>query len=413
MRHTRQVEEKRKKERINPGLSMKRSLFMLVLALLCTSGCASMTAQKVGPTDVLIAQQEIPEDELMDVGVVVFDGEELTAEEARKQGTHVGVRKAEKHFMPYHLKTTMQRSSHWGMVRIVPQETAATDLVVKGKIVASNGENLIMQVEARDSSGKLWLEKTYHAEAQLAQYVDLEPAQKDAFQDLYNTVANDLAAIRLRMTPEERKNIRTLSKLLFAGDFAPDPFADYLATDRKGIRTLKRLPAQDDAMMSRVLKIREREEMFFDALNGYYEVFYADMWPSYENWRKANLTERAAVSKIKRDAYLRQAAGILLVALAVFLDAGDVIDGNLLTGAMVLAGGQVFISGINISKEAQIHRAAVEELGESFDSEMKPVVLDLEGKTYELTGSAEDQYKRWKELLRRIYFTETGFEKQE
>jgi len=392
---------------------MKRFPFMLVLALMWTSGCASMTAQKVGPTDVLIAQQEIPEDELLDVGVVVFDSAELTEEEAKKQGTHAGVRKAERHFMPYHLKTTMQRSSHWGMVRVVPQETAATDLVVKGKIVESNGEDLILQVEARDSSGKLRLEKTYHAEVQLAQYVDLELGQKDAFQDLYNTVANDLAALRLRMTPEERKNIRTLSKLRFAGDFAPDPFADYLATDRKGIRALKRLPAQDDAMMERVLKIREREEMFFDALNGYYEVFYADMWPSYENWRKANLTERAAVSRVKRDAYLRQAAGILLVALAVFLDAGDIIDSNVLTGAMVLAGGQVFISGINISKQAQIHRAAIEELGESFDSEMKPVVLDLEGKTYELTGSAQDQYKRWKELLRRIYAAETGFDKQD
>jgi hypothetical protein len=345
--------------------------------------------------------------------VVVFDSTEITEEETKKQGTHPGVRKAERHFMPYHLKTTLQRSSQWGMVRVVPEETIATDVVVKGEIVESNGEDLILKVEARDSSGKLWLDKTYHSEIQLPQYVDLQPGQKDAFQDLYNTVANDLAGIRLRMTPEERRNIRTLSKLRFAGDFAPDPFAGYLTTDKKGITAAKRLPAKDDAMMNRVLKVREREEMFFDALNGYYEIFYGEMWPSYENWRKANLTERAAMSKIKRDAYLRQAEGVLLVALAVFLDAKDVIDSNVFTGAMVLAGGQVFISGINISKQAQIHRAAIEELGQSFDSELKPVVLDLEGKSYELTGSAEEQYNRWKELLRRIYSAETGFDSLE
>lgn len=392
---------------------MKRLLFMVMLALVWVSGCASMTAQKVGSTHVLIAQEEIPEEELLDVGIVVFGSVELTEEEAKKQGTHPGVRKAERHFIPYHLKTTLQRSSQWGMVRVVPEETVASDVVVKGEIVESNGEDLILKVEARDSSGKLWLDKTYHSEIQLAQYVDLQPGQKDAFQDLYNTVANDLAGIRLRMTPEERRNIRTLSRLRFAVDFAPDPFADYLTTDKKGITAAKRLPAKDDAMMDRVFKIREREEMFFDALNGYYEVFYGEMWPSYENWRKANLTERAAMSKIKRDAYLRQAAGVLLVALAVFLDAGDIIDSNLFTGALVLAGGQVFISGVNISKQARIHRAAIEELGESFDSELKPVVLDLEGKSYELTGSAEEQYNRWKELLRRIYSAETGFDTQE
>jgi hypothetical protein len=41
---------------------------------------------------------------------------------------------------------------------------------------------------------------------------------------------------------------------------------------------------------------------------------------------------------------------------------------------------------------------------------MKPVVMDFEGKKYELTGSAEEQFKQWRELLRKIYYAETGFE---
>jgi hypothetical protein len=36
--------------------------------------------------------------------------------------------------------------------------------------------------------------------------------------------------------------------------------------------------------------------------------------------------------------------------------------------------------------------------------------MEFEGKQYELTGSAEEQFKRWRELLRQIYFEETGFE---
>ena len=66
--------------------------------------------------------------------------------------------------------------------------------------------------------------------------------------------------------------------------------------------------------------------------------------------------------------------------------------------------------GVNISKEAEMHSTAIQELSESLGSEMKPVTLELEGETYELTGSAEEQYKRWRELLRDIYFTETGFD---
>ena len=68
-------------------------------------------------------------------------------------------------------------------------------------------------------------------------------------------------------------------------------------------------------------------------------------------------------------------------------------------------------SGINISKQAEIHRVAIQELSESFGNEMKPVVMEFQGKKYELTGSAEEQYRHWRELLREIYYEETGFGK--
>jgi hypothetical protein len=42
---------------------------------------------------------------------------------------------------------------------------------------------------------------------------------------------------------------------------------------------------------------------------------------------------------------------------------------------------------------------------------MKPVVMEFQGKKYELTGSAEEQYRHWRELLREIYYEETGFGK--
>ena len=76
---------------------------------------------------------------------------------------------------------------------------------------------------------------------------------------------------------------------------------------------------------------------------------------------------------------------------------------------MILVGTHVIISGFNVSKEAEIHEAAIQELSESFSGEMKPVVMEFEGKQYELTGSAKEQFNQWRALLRKIYFAETGF----
>ena len=389
---------------------MKVILCSLFICLVLISGCATFGVQTVPPTPLHVAKSEIPEEELLDVGIVTFDSVEMTEEEAKEQGTNAQVRKAEEHFIPYHLKSTLQQSSHWGMVRVLPKESAAADVVVKGKIIESNGERLVLQVEARDTTGRLWFNKKFGADATETSYAKLQPGQKDPFQDLYHAVANAMAEQRGKLTPEQVGNIRTVSKLKFAEDFAPDAFGRYLTADWKDITQVNRLPADDDPMMKRLMSIREREYMFVDALNGYSENFYNGMWPSYENWRKMNLTERVAMAKVKRDAYTRMAAGVALIALGALVGSRSDFSTAVLGGTIVLIGGQVFVSGINISSQAEMHRTAIQELSESFDNEMKPLVMEFQGKTYELTGSAEEQYRQWRELLRQIYRAETGLD---
>jgi hypothetical protein len=234
--------------------------------------------------------------------------------------------------------------------------------------------------------------------------------QKDAFQDLYNTIANDMAMFKQKLGLVEISKIRTVAKLKFARDFAPDAFGGYLAQDKKNGIFIKRMPAGDDPMMDRLLKIREREYMYVDTLNEYYDDFYNRMWPSYENWRNLSLTERKAMQKIKRAALTRQLIGAMLIAGAVAAGSIDSSSTGAIQAGMIIIGGQVIISGFNVSKEAEIHEAAIQELSESLGSEMKPVVMEFEGKQYELTGSAEEQFAQWRELLRKIYIAETGFE---
>ena len=77
-------------------------------------------------------------------------------------------------------------------------------------------------------------------------YTGNRPGEKDAYQDLYNLIANDMADYKKKLTADDIKNIRTIAKLKFARDFAPEAFEGYLAEGKKNQTEIKRLPAEDD-----------------------------------------------------------------------------------------------------------------------------------------------------------------------
>jgi hypothetical protein len=389
-------------------MALKRqSLYCIVFALIILTGCASYQSN-VNPTKIERAQQEIPEDQLMDVGIFTFESEEISEEEAEDEGTSNEIRKAEGHFIPYHLKNTLHQSSHWGAVQVIPAETDSMDVFVRGKIKDSNGEHLTLEIEVSDATGKRWFTKKYKMAATRKSYMGNRPGEKDPFQDLYNSIANDMANYKKKLTAADIKKIRTTAKLKFATDFAPDAFDGYLDS-KKNKTKIKRLPSDDDPMMARLLKIREREYMYVDTLNEQYDAYYNNMWNSYENWRRLNRTERMAMREIKRRALTQQLIGALMIAGAIAAGSNDSGSMAAVQTGLILAGTQVIIQGFNVSKEAEIHEAAIQELGESFSTEMEPVVMEFEGRQYELTGSAEEQFTQWRALLRKIYYAETGF----
>ena len=389
-------------------ISFQTHLCILCLCLFLMSACSTLNARKTAQTKTVQAKQTIAEEELLDVAIAVFTSNEISEKKAEKEGTNPEVRNAENHFVPYHLKNTLEQSGYWGMVRVTPLLSESPEVLVRGEITESNGRYLAVKVTVSDATGKVWQEKHYRTSAIASDYLSTAPGEKDAFQGLYNAIANDMADYLRELSPDEIKKLRTVSNLKFAHNFAPQAFGDYLDEDSRGKLSVRRLPADDDTMMARILQIREREYMFEDIINEYYENFYNAMWSPYHDWRSSNLTEQLALEKQKRSALLREAAGALLVALAILMEVQDVHDSPALTGTLVIIGGQVFMSGLNISKQSQMHYEALKELSESFGSDMKPAVMEFEGKKYELTGSAEEQYNKWRELLREIYYAETG-----
>jgi hypothetical protein len=51
----------------------------------------------------------------------------------------------------------------------------------------------------------------------------------------------------------------------------------------------------------------------------------------------------------------------------------------------------------------------LEELGESFSADVEPIVVEVEGETVELTGTAQAKYHQWRDVLGKLYADETGF----
>lgn len=385
---------------------------MLLLLLIASliGGCTAPGYQRIKPTPLDQAQQEVPEDQLLDIGVAITEVPELTDKELEKQGTTEEIRQSESHYIPYHLKNTLQMSSYWGTVQVIPPEDDSVDLKVTSKLVRSNGEFLQLEIEATDASGRVWMNRKYLGKAEVIDYDDTSMGDHEAYQDLYNTAANDLSAFKRSLTPEQIEEIRTVSKLKFAASFAPDAYASYIEESGDGSVVVLRLPSDNDPLMVRIDAIRGREQMLIDTLNQYYEGYYMEMWDAYENWRRYHLTEQEALRKAQQESLVRLVGGALMIAAAVALQVGDVSNTGALSGILILGGGQVVVSGIEVSKQKEIHAAAIQELADSFGTEIRPTVIELEGKRYELTGTAEEQYTHWRELLRQIYFEETGFD---
>ena len=94
-----------------------RSLALLGLGLLA-AGCVDQTVKSTTVPSVQTLEQELPEGQLMDVGIVIFDPG-LDGEED-EEFLYPEVRRAEARYMPYLLLEAIQSSAAWGAVRVVP-----------------------------------------------------------------------------------------------------------------------------------------------------------------------------------------------------------------------------------------------------------------------------------------------------
>ena len=372
-------------------------------------GCSVGRTIDYEQTDLVRAAAEVPDDERLDVGIILFDpGVTPGSEEAdEKKLIFPEVRQAEARYMPYQLKTTMEASGEWGSVWVVPERSDAVDISVLGRIDKSDGLDAVLRVGAWDATGREWLNKKYSTTVPEKAYSRYREAGQDPYQSLYNEIANDLLVARQKLSKKDLATVRNVAELRYGADLVPAAFADLLERDKAGRYLLRRLPAADDPMVGRMLAVRDREYALLDALNEYYANLYYDLSKPYEEWRKMSREEMIRYQDLQRSAFIRGAAGAMALIAAVLYESNGGSNGAI-TMAGVYGGFEGIKSAMEKRGEANVSRDALKEAGAGFNAEAEPLVVEVEGQTRRLTGTAEARYQEWRRLLRAIYSAETG-----
>jgi hypothetical protein len=376
--------------------------------LLLLAGCAQ-NVKRVNEVPAERAESELPPEALIDVNIAVFDTGLPQAEQADPpENVFPEIRRAEARHIPVTLRDTLERTGYWGAVRVVPEPIDWSELQISGTILHSDGDALVLRVRAEDARGRAWFERTYSEQAARVLY-DGGPVAEDPFQDLYNRIANDLLEVRRQLDADELRNIRQVAELRFGNELAPESYGNFLEAENGRFQVVG-LPAEGDPMVDRVAAIRERDYRLIDALDMHYRQFQQQVAAPYDQWRAATYNEIQELRELRRQSLWQRLIGAAAVVGGIVAGSqAETRVGADMATAAVIGGVLVFQSGMAKSQEARMHAQAVRELGQSLERDVAPRVVELEGKTVTLSGSAEAQYEEWRGLLRELYAAETGF----
>lgn len=379
-------------------------------AALLLGGCVTQSVKKVNATQAVYADRELAAHELLDIAIPAFDpGIPDTIQAQEKANISPAVREAEAQYLPTVLRSTLARTGHWGAVRVVPEGEALADLVIRGRILDSDGERLKLGIVARDASGRVWLDRVYEESAAEFAYTEKLPPGTDPFQDVYNRIANDLLTLRERLSASDLVDVQRIADLRFASRLAPERFDDYLAEQPPGRYRVVRLPPPNDPLLARIEQIRERDERFVDTLDQHFEGYRDGIGRSYQEWRAASYREALAYRELQAQEWTRKILGAAAVVGGVVAASQAESSAQADLGQLAVIGGiYAFKSGMDKGAEKKIHAEALRELTQSLASEVEPQTVSLAGKTVMLTGSAEEQYAQWQALLRQMLEAETG-----
>ena len=381
-----------------------------MLAQLVAAPSATGAVDKITSSTALVLKtpsQPIAEEALLDVGIPVLnDGLYLTDDE---DTVFPEVRFAEAIYFSNQLAKVLEKSGAWGAIRVTPSDDVIMDLYITGTILQSDGETMDLEIQVKDSSGKQWFSKNYQQAVGKYAYDRRLKSLGDPFQNLFVRIANDLLSYREKLSSQRAIELRTISELRFAKRFSAQAFDSYISEKRDGTLVIDKLPADNDSILVRVRKIRERDYLYIDTMQDYYDGFTQQMHLAYQDFRRASYDSVVKARQLDKQGNRRIVAGIGAILAGIYgrseADTRIARDAGTATAAV---GGFAIKSGLEKKQQASAYNESVAEMGSSLEAEIAPQVIELEDRTVTLTGTVQAQYQQWQELLQKIYQQERG-----
>ena len=404
---------------------MKKSMFLkkvttiLVLYTFIFAGCATKQGHRtVGPQSSSALYQTAREEILVerpkiDIIIPVFDPGLPEDPDDYDDEVWPELRRAEANRFAYKLKGALEETGQFGAVRVTPDSTATGDIYVLGRIEESNGEDVEIDIEVVDISGRTWLDESYDHEVSEAFYQDLRNDGKDAYEPLFMEVAADIVEELDDYDDKELEDLHFLADMRFGANFSDVAFSQYI--QRKGTSySLVSKPSKEDPMLRRVQAIRVRDQLFIDGVQENYAAFSQQMDESYLMWQEQSLFEIQAQRAADRATLAKGIGGAVLIGLAVLSAVAGANSNSVgstsagAAGAILggVAGAALLGESFKTSDEAEVHREALNELGQSVNMEFAPQVIAFEKQSVELHGDAQQQFGQWRDFLQRIYAEE-------
>ena len=396
---------------------MKKYTFSYFLIISFLASCASTS--NIGPqyqSNSSNSAKSVPENiEPFDVAISLFDPGISNQDSYGEDGVWPELRRSEAMYMAVQLRDVLAKTQRYGAVRVTPDNYSSADLYITAKIIKSNGEDVALQVKVSDSTGKTWVSKKYSHRVKPIAFNN--PRNKDSngklkidpYKDIYLKISSDIIKYMKRnIKPEKADTINTVTEIRYAQNYSPAAFSDILSK-RNNLYKLNGKPDKDDPMMKRVQSIKYRDQMFIDNMQTHYDGFSSNMTSSYKVWQEQSFAESKAAREAASAAFWQGVAGAVIVAATVAA-AGDCDSAACARNTGAVGGavaGAFFNESFQNSKEAKVHRDALNEIASSLDSTLSPSVIEMEDRTVTLTGTITEQSNQWRAVLLEIFQAET------
>lgn len=352
-----------------------------ILALLLLCSAARVVAQDAGAfVDVSVRVFESAADNGAARRSATTDNTPLTADDRLNPEA---VREAELRYLPMQLRYYLEASGRFGAVRVLPLLDNGAALSIEGRILVSDPFRLELALTARDSTGRLWLDQTYAANAVASTSLGENAQLDDDFASLYRSVVRDLVAVLDTLTAEDLRMIELVALLRYGEGLAPQHFAGFIGQEPDGRYRALRLPASDDPLLLRIEAIREREFLFIDVVDEEYSRFFGNVKPVYSMWREFR-REQSDSASARTEREQNQ------------------------TSQFPRGSYYALQEHYNNYRWAKLQELYLDELSAGFANETAPTDIELADSLYRLTGTMEQQYREWRSILAELYELEMG-----